>query len=125
MPTYTREKVTSLGSEQLITLPVVVMNFSAALGRTLVGYTADRLGPANTYILTLAASGFTQIIIWNFATTYPTILVFGILYGFFGGCLVSLLGPVGAQLFGQEQLANLSGLLMLSNLPGALLSMVL
>ena len=45
-------------------------------------------------------------------------MTFSVLYGFWGGCFVSLLSPVAAHLFGHEQLANLSGLLTLFNLPG-------
>lgn len=95
------------------------MNYSAASGRILVGLFADKfLGPVNTFMLSILISGLTQVLIWNFATGLAGILAFSVLYGFWGGVVISLLPPAAGQIFGHEQLANLSGLLILSNLPG-------
>lgn len=94
------------------------MNYSAAAGRILVGLGADHFGPVNTFMLSILISGLTQVLIWDFATNFASIIAFSVLYGFWGGVVVSLLTPTAAQLFGHGQLANLSGLLTLSNLPG-------
>lgn len=94
------------------------MNYSAAIGRILVGFGADYMGPVNTLMLSILISGLAQVFIWDFASGLPSIIVFAVLYGFWGGVVISLLPPAAAQLFGHKQLANLSGLLILSNLPG-------
>ncbi|KAF9513838.1 hypothetical protein BS47DRAFT_1343848 [Hydnum rufescens UP504] len=114
---YTREKTLNI-SQTLSTLPITVCNFSAALGRVLVGFASDHLGPTNTFIIAITVSGLLQAVMWNFAYSYATIMAFSMLYGFWGGCFVSLLSPVAAQLFGHKQLANVSGLLALTYMPG-------
>jgi MFS family permease len=120
IPTYIRDMHPSI-SPQLATLPVALMNFSAAAGRTMIGYTADRIGPTNSLILAVTCSGLSQLLFWNFATGYGAIVTFVIIYGFFGGCFISLLTPVAARMFGTAKLATLSGLLILFNAPGKLL----
>jgi len=114
---YTREKAPNL-SQTLSTLPITVCNFSAALGRVLVGFASDHIGPSNAFIIAITVSGLLQAVMWNFASSYTTIMAFSMLYGFWGGSLVSLLSPVAAQLFGHKQLANLSGLLAMTYMPG-------
>ena len=55
-----------------------MLNVSAALGRILVGFAADRVGPVNALFVAIAASGLTQLVVWMFVTTYA-----GIVSGFF------------------------------------------
>ncbi|KAI0744531.1 MFS general substrate transporter [Earliella scabrosa] len=117
LPTYAREKLPNL-SPLLAALPVTMLNFSAAIGRTLVGFVADRIGPINALWTVIMLSGLTQIFIWSFVSTYAGIMAFGILYGFVCGCFLSLSPAVSAQLYGSGRLAGLSGLMLLFNLPG-------
>lgn len=114
---FAKEKNPNI-STFISTVPILVMNYSAMCGRILVGLGADKIGPVNTFMLSIAVSGLTQVLIWNFASSLASILVFAVSYGFWGGVFISLLPPAAAQLFGHEQLANLSGLLFLSTLPG-------
>jgi MFS family permease len=100
------------------TAPVAAMNFSAVVGRTLIGFTADRIGPTNSLILAVGCSGLSQLLIWNFASSYGVIVAFCVIYGFFGGCFISLLAPVAGRNFGLAKLATLCGLLSLFNAPG-------
>ncbi|KAI0354207.1 MFS general substrate transporter [Trametes cingulata] len=115
--TFTVEKVPNL-HDMLAALPVVVLNFSAALGRTLVGFVADKFGPVNSLMVAITLSGLTQLVIWMFVTTYGGIITFAILYGFFCGCFISLVAAVVARIYGADRLAGLSGLLLLFNTPG-------
>ncbi|KAI0673187.1 MFS general substrate transporter [Trametes maxima] len=115
--TFTVEKVPNLPN-LLVALPVVVLNLSSALGRTLVGFVADMLGPVNSLMLAILLSGLVQILVWTFISTYGGIMVFAILYGFFSGCFLSLCSAVVARIYGTDRLAGLSGLLMLFNTPG-------
>ncbi|KAI0830331.1 MFS general substrate transporter [Trametes gibbosa] len=117
LPTFTVQKVQGL-NEILAALPLVILNLSAALGRTLVGFVADKCGPVNSLMVAITLSGLTQLVVWMFVSTYGGIMVFAILYGFFCGCFLSLVAAVVARIYGAEKLAGLSGLLLLFNTPG-------
>ncbi|EJD48102.1 MFS general substrate transporter [Auricularia subglabra TFB-10046 SS5] len=115
--TYTKAILPQLEAS-LTVLPVTLLGVSATIGRIAVGFTADKIGPTNAFILSVTLSGLAQLILWNLAKTYATVLAFSVLTGAFGGCFVSLTGPVAAHVFGAERLAGLSGLLTISNTPG-------
>lgn len=117
LPTYTADMIPG-ASLLLCSLPITAVNLSAAVGRTVIGFVADRTGPVNALIFSITMSGLTQILIWNFVKTYAGIIIFSILYGFFCGCFISLTPAVGGQIYGSGRLAGLSGLLLFFNLPG-------
>ncbi|CDO68764.1 hypothetical protein BN946_scf184989.g30 [Trametes cinnabarina] len=117
LPTFTKEKLPTM-SDLLAALPVTMLNFSAAIGRTLIGFLADRMGPVNALWAVIMLSGLTQVLVWTFVSTYAGIMAFAIMYGFVCGCFLSLAPAVAAQLWGSGRLAGLSGLLLLFNLPG-------
>jgi len=89
-----------------------------AVGRTVIGLFGDRIGVVNAFIVSALLSGLSQLLVWNFASSFTAIIIFAVIQGAFGGCFVSLIAPVSAQLFGIEKLATLSGLLILFNGPG-------
>lgn len=60
--------------KQLSALPVTVLNFSAAMGRTLIGFLADRVGPVNAMWTVIMLSGLTQLLVWTFVSTYAGIV---------------------------------------------------
>ncbi|KAG8922166.1 hypothetical protein FRC01_014383, partial [Tulasnella sp. 417] len=119
LTTYTSEKIPNI-SAQMSVAPTAVMNFSSAIGRTVVGLTADRIGVTNAFIGSIFISATAQLVLWNLAESYAVIMVFSVVVGAFGGCFISLLAPVTGQLFGTSKLATLTGLLILFNLPGNL-----
>lgn len=57
------------------------MNFSSALGRSLIGFVGDAIGPANAFVLAILISALSQLLIWNFAYNYVTIMVFSVAFG--------------------------------------------
>ncbi|KZP00144.1 MFS general substrate transporter [Calocera viscosa TUFC12733] len=114
---YTRSIIPGV-SPELVTVPAAVMNFAAALGRTLVGHAADRVGACNAFIIAVGMAGVVQLLIWNFAYNYATVMVASITFGFFGGTFLSLTSVMGASLYGVNNLATLSGILTLFNTPG-------
>jgi len=101
-------------------LPLTLVNVAAGCGRICVGFAADKIGPTNAFFISVTMSGLVQLLFWNFARTYPAILVMSVLLGFFGASFVSLTGPVAAHLYGTERLGGISGLLTLFNTPGNL-----
>lgn len=81
---YTREKIPQLSSQQLASLPISIMNFSSAIGRTTVGLAADKIGFINAFILTSAISAFSQAVLWNLTTdTYAGVIVFSWVFSYF------------------------------------------
>ncbi|KAI0830271.1 MFS general substrate transporter [Trametes gibbosa] len=117
LPTFAKAKLPDL-SDTLSALPVTMLNFSAAMGRTLIGFLADRIGPVNALWAVVMLSGLTQLLVWTFISNYAGIMAFAIMYGFVCGCFLSLSPAVAAQLWGSGRLAGLSGLMLLFNLPG-------
>ncbi|KZO93329.1 MFS general substrate transporter, partial [Calocera viscosa TUFC12733] len=117
MSEYAAAKIPNL-SNQAISVPIAVNNFASAIGRTLIGRLADRIGVINAFMLSVALSGLSQLLIWQFVTTYGGVMGFAIVFGFFGGCFISLAAPMAASLFGVHNLATLSGMLLVFNLPG-------
>ncbi|KAF8747353.1 Major Facilitator Superfamily, partial [Rhizoctonia solani] len=117
---YAREKIPQI-SDQLASLPISVMAFASAIGRTTVGLTGDRIGFVNAFIIVIFISSFCQAVLWNVAAdSYAGILVFSVLFGMTGPCFISLVTPVAVTLYGTHNLATLTGLLNISNMPGSL-----
>ncbi|CAE6362246.1 unnamed protein product [Rhizoctonia solani] len=117
---YTREKIPQI-SDQLANLPISIMAFASAIGRTTVGLTGDRIGFLNAFILAILISSFCQAVLWNVAAeSYAGIMAFSVLFGMTGPCFVSLVTPVAVTLYGTHNLATLTGLLNISNMPGSL-----
>lgn len=115
--TYAKDTLSGL-SPSLTVIPVTLLNIAATCGRIGVGVAADKIGPTNAFIVSVTFAGLAQLLIWNFAKSYAAVIAFAIICGAFGGCFVSLTGPVAAHVFGAEKLAGLSGLLTLFNTPG-------
>jgi hypothetical protein len=73
---YSREKLPQI-SAQLANLPISIMSFASAIGRTTVGLTGDRIGFMNAFILVILMSSFCQAVLWNVAAeSYAGIMVF-------------------------------------------------
>lgn len=73
---YAREKLPHI-STQLANLPISIMSFASAIGRTTIGLTGDRIGFVNAFILVILISCFSQAVLWNVASeSYAGIMVF-------------------------------------------------
>ncbi|KAG8741169.1 hypothetical protein FRC10_003214 [Ceratobasidium sp. 414] len=119
MPTYVASRIPTL-TPQYIVLPSSIMNFTSALGRSLIGLLADNIGPANAFMSAIFISALSQLLIWNFAYNYVVMMVFSVIFGATGGCFLSLMTPLAAQLFGTENLAGLTGTFNFFMTPGNL-----
>ncbi|KAJ7201139.1 major facilitator superfamily domain-containing protein [Mycena pura] len=119
--TYVKSQVPSLDPESiLVVVPLVLMNIFGGFARILAGRMADRLGSINMFFTSFFLGGLAQIFIWTFAHSYAAILVFGVIYGLVGGWFLNLLPVVCAQLFGLNDLATVTGFMVLVNSPGQL-----
>ncbi|GFZ44734.1 hypothetical protein JCM24511_02459 [Saitozyma sp. JCM 24511] len=102
----------------LIAVPTTLLGFSVCIGRAVVGFVADRLGPVNTYILVFILSGCVQFLFWLTAKNFAAICAFAVIYGICAPGYVGLVPQIVVQLFGPENLATNVGLILLFNGPG-------
>ncbi|WRT63305.1 uncharacterized protein IL334_000210 [Kwoniella shivajii] len=106
----------------LIALPVTLLAYMVCVGRALVGFVADRIGPLNTYILVFFVSGIIQLCLWLTATSFGAVLAFAIIFGLIAPGFSGILPQIIVQLFGPANLATNVGLLLLSGAPGNLIN---
>ncbi|KAF9071340.1 major facilitator superfamily domain-containing protein, partial [Rhodocollybia butyracea] len=117
--TYTREMVPSLNPDSLlVTVPLIVMNFSLGIGRITAGRLADTFGATNMFFLSFFIGGMLQMVFWTLSRSYAAILTFSILNGLIGSWFMSLLPVVCAKMFGVEGLSTITGFMILANSPG-------
>ncbi|KAJ7178158.1 major facilitator superfamily domain-containing protein [Mycena filopes] len=122
--TYVKDEVPTLDPKSiLVVVPLVVMNMSGGIGRIIAGRLADRFGPINMFFATFFLGGLSQMFIWTFATaahSYAAVIVFSVVYGLVGCWFLGLLPVVCAQLFGLNDLATITGFMVLANSVGQL-----
>lgn len=58
------------------------------------------------------------MILWTFARSYSTFIVFSVLNGLIGSSFPGVLAVVCAKLFGVEGLSTITGLMIVMNAPG-------
>ncbi|KAI9477776.1 MAG: major facilitator superfamily domain-containing protein [Benjaminiella poitrasii] len=84
---------------------VLVAIFSAVnvIGRIISGYLGDHVGVVNVNTIFLFVSGLSSLLIWTFADSFATLMIFIIIYGFMSGTVFSLLAPITAEITGMER----------------------
>ncbi|TRM64860.1 major facilitator superfamily domain-containing protein [Schizophyllum amplum] len=119
--TYTRTVADLSGGNTLLpVIPLVILNLCAAIGRIGAGQLADIFGAINVFFLSFFLGGILQMVFWPFTNSYASVIIFGAAYGLTGGVFMSLVPPVCAKVFGMENLATITGLMVLANGPGQL-----
>ncbi|KAI8091012.1 major facilitator superfamily domain-containing protein [Gilbertella persicaria] len=90
-----------------------------AVGRLVIGYIADRVGRINMYIIASTATGLFCTLIWPFAKTFGSIMLFAALFGFTGGVYYILAAPITTMVVGVENVSyGLSILFIASSIGG-------
>lgn len=90
-------------------LIVSTMGLASTAGRVIMGVVADKLGRLR--VLRLASLVLAvDTYLWFFCTNLETLLVFGAIYGFVSGALITVLGPLCAEFFGLENLTAMMGI---------------
>ncbi|KAL2918202.1 hypothetical protein HK105_202129 [Polyrhizophydium stewartii] len=105
-------------------LLIGLLNGASGVGRICLGFSADYIGHVNTLTSCLSLATLAILLIWPFATTFGTLLLFVLFFGFFVGGFISLTPTVIAQLFGGKgNIATVTGMLyngfLLGNLFGS------
>ncbi|KAK0469772.1 MFS general substrate transporter [Desarmillaria tabescens] len=84
-------------NENLAFYTIALLNGAGAFGRVMPTITVDRIGVFSSIIPCAVACGV-LIFAWVAITNPASIMVFAVLYGFFSGAVISLLGPMIAYL---------------------------
>lgn len=101
--------------------PVSVLAFSVCIGRALVGFCADYVGPLNTYIAVFFLSGVIQLALWLTAHNLAGTYAFAVLYGLIAPGFLGLLPQIVVTVLGPTALASNLGILLMFNAPGNLI----
>ncbi|KAI9028030.1 major facilitator superfamily domain-containing protein [Hyaloraphidium curvatum] len=92
-------------------LIVGLTNLGSTLGRVIVGFGSDRLGPFNSFSLCIFLSGLSMMLIWPFSRSLGALIFFGMFYAFFSGGFVSLQPSCLSAIIGLQAMASAIGLL--------------
>lgn len=92
-----------------------------AVGRIVTGWLADRLGKVFMFQVSMFGSGVSTLC-WMVCTSFPKLLTYGLVYGFFAGGVISLIPSVTSELFGIKKIGAVTGLLYSSTAVGNLLA---
>lgn len=95
-------------------LLVGILNGGNAIGRIFLGLAADKLGRINIMLFGIVVTGILPLAAWIPATTFPTMVIFCLLYGLVAGAYLSLISVTSAYLFGLQNIASTNGLLYMS-----------
>lgn len=102
-------------------LMLSIMGIASAAGRVLIGFVADVYGKIAVLQLCIAVGGLSTLC-WMGCTSFITILLYGIVFGFFAGGVISLFPTVCAELYGIKKLGSVIGVLYTGTAAGNLLS---
>ena len=67
---------------------------------------------AYVFFLSFFLGGILQMVFWPFTASYASVITFGAAYGLTGGVFMTLVPPVCAKVFGMENLATITGLMV-------------
>ncbi|KAJ9052632.1 hypothetical protein DSO57_1032306 [Entomophthora muscae] len=87
-----------------------LLNGSTSIGRIIMGQSADYFGRMNILLL-CSVSASLSCLFWGFGTTYFHLVLFVVSYGITGGSFLSILSVAARQLFPNESIPGITGLI--------------
>jgi MFS family permease len=118
LPKYALLHGVSTGGAILI---LSIMGIASAVGRVAIGYAADVYGKLVMLAVCMGVGGVSTLA-WMGCTVFSTMMVYGVVYGFFAGGVISLFPTVVAELYGIKRLATVIGILYTGTAFGNLLA---
>lgn len=115
---YAESKGVSRNNAVLI---LSITGITNAIGRIIIGELADMVGKLNMLKISMIC-GCISTFCWLSCDNFNSIMVYGVVYGFFGGGAVSLLPSIAADILGVKKISTLVGFLYTFTSPGNLLS---
>lgn len=98
---------------QLAQYLIAILNAGSLFGRLLSGMLADKLGKYNVFVVATGTAGIFTLALWIPASGDSSILAFAVLFGFFSGAYVSLIGALVAQVSPLPEIGYRTGLVFL------------
>lgn len=98
-----------------------IMGIASATGRVVIGYAADVFGKLAMLMVCMVVGGVSTLC-WVGCTVFPTMMVYGVVYGFFAGGVISLFPTVCVELYGVKRIGTVVGLLYTGTAFGNLLA---
>ena len=89
---------------------VAAFNACTAVGRFGSGYLCDKIGPVNTFLLTMLLNATSMLAIWSISNTLGPLLVFAMLNGVANGSFFTALPTVITGMFGPTRGAVAMGM---------------
>lgn len=78
---------------------------SSAVGRLLLGLTADFTGPLNTLLVSMVVSGISMLVIWPISTSLSPLIAFVIINGIANGGFFAVMPTVVGAVFGSRRVS--------------------
>ena len=100
---------------------IIILNAASTVGRIGTGFVADKVGKINTVAtVCIFATALSIYVLWLPFHTTGTMIAMAIIFGLFGGGIISLLPVIVADLFGVTRIANIIGLFYVANFCGTI-----
>ncbi|KAE9363191.1 MFS general substrate transporter [Stipitochalara longipes BDJ] len=100
-------------SKYLAQYIIAIYNGASLFGRLGSGFTADKLGKYNVFIFCCYMSGIVTLTLWIAGNGQGATIAYAVLFGFFSGAYVSLIGGVVAQISAPREIGYRTGLVFL------------
>jgi predicted MFS family arabinose efflux permease len=111
LPSYAT--ATGLSASQGALL-VALLSVAQALGQFGFGYASDRKLPLDLLILaSTLVSAFAVFVFWYPARSLSMLVIFSLIYGFFGGAWISLWSQMGTTIYGGQPASTLVSISLL------------
>eukprot|EP01034_Spumella_vulgaris_P027072 gene27072-33742_t len=118
LPLYAKLHGVSTGQAVFL---LSVMGIASTAGRIVVGFLADHFSKL-AMLKTCMLAGGCSTLCWMACKEYYSMAIYGSVFGFFAGGIISIMPAVSADQFGIKNLASVMGLLFTSTAIGNLLS---
>ncbi|KAI9257204.1 major facilitator superfamily domain-containing protein [Phascolomyces articulosus] len=86
------------------------------IGRICIGMLADRIGHVNVYLISMAVSTISILVIWMLANNFASLVGFSIVFGLFGGTYMIVNPPILASTVGMEGYPSALNFSVIANL---------
>jgi len=98
---------------QLAQYLIAILNAGSLLGRLLSGLLADKAGKYNVFVVATGTAGVFTLAFWIPAAGDSPIIAYAVIFGFFSGAYVSLIGALVAQISPLPEIGYRTGLVFL------------
>ncbi|RYO91538.1 hypothetical protein DL764_008273 [Monosporascus ibericus] len=104
---------------ELVGYIVTILNAGSLFGRIISGIAGDKVGHFNTFIFSCFCSGVVTLGLWIPGTSNSALITYTMLFGFFSGAYVSLIGALVAQISPPHEMGFRTGIVfLLGSVPG-------